>query len=53
MVNQRNLGIFIYALGICIAVIGAAKLPAGDNMWSDVLYVFNDGVIITLLGLVI
>ena len=53
MGNQRNLGIFLYCVGICIAVTGAAKMPMEGEMWSDVLYLFNDGAIVTLLGLVL
>ena len=44
---------FFYILGICVASIGATKLPAEGSTWSDILYVFNDGVILTIVGLVI
>ncbi len=53
MFNRRLVGIFLYSLGICVASIGATKLPAEGSTWSDILYVFNDGVILTIVGLVI
>jgi len=51
MFNQRWVGIILYGLGICIATIGASKLPEEGETWSEMLYWFNDGVILTLLGL--
>lgn len=51
MVNQRWAGIILYSLGICVAAIGASKLPETGESWSDTLYWFNDGVILTILGL--
>jgi hypothetical protein len=51
MFNQRWIGIILYSLGISIAAIGAAKMPQDGNTWSDTVYWFNDGVILTLLGL--
>ena len=44
-------GILIYILGICLAVIGATKLPEEGQTWSETIYLFNDGIILTILGL--
>ena len=46
-------GFGLYCLGIGVTVIGAAKMPAAGEKWSDVLYLFNDGVILALLGLML
>ena len=51
--SMTKYGIGLYCLGIGLAVIGAAKLPAEGQEWSDMLYLFNDGVILTLLGTVL
>jgi hypothetical protein len=44
-------GMMIYALGICLTVIAAAKLPADGLTWPDTVFLFNDGLILTILGL--
>ena len=51
--SMAKYGMILYALGICVAVIGAAKMPETGQTWSNTLYVFNDGIILTLLGLVL
>ena len=51
MFNQRWVGIILYSMGICVASIGATKLPGNGLTWSDTIFVFNDGVILTILGL--
>lgn len=53
MFNRRLVGTILYSLGICVASIGATKLPAEGATWSDMVYLFNDGVILTIVGLVI
>ena len=48
---MANYGMILFVLGICVSVIGAAKLPSDGASWSDMVYLFNDGVILSLLGL--
>lgn len=50
--SMAKYGFWLYCLGIGMTVIAAAKLPEEGEKWSDVLYLFNDGVILALLGLV-
>lgn len=53
MANKGTVGVLLYSMGICITVIAGAKLPDEGQMWSDVLYLFQDGVILTIIGLIL
>ena len=53
MDNLAKYGLLLYSLGICWAVVGAAKMPDPGETWPSTLFVFNDGLILTLLGLVL
>ena len=44
-------GVGLYCFGVSVAVVGAAKIPLEGEKWSDVLFLFNDGVILALVGL--
>jgi len=51
--SMKRYGMALYMLGIALAVIGGAKLPLNGDIWPDTLFLFNDGVILALLGLVL
>lgn len=53
MANKGTVGMLMYCLGICITVIAGAKLPDEGQRWSSVLYLFQDGVILTIIGLIL
>lgn len=53
MANKGTVGVLLYCLGICITVIAGAKLPEEGQRWSDVLYLFQDGVVLTIIGLIL
>ena len=48
----RTVGFVMYALGIVIAISGAAKVPAENQQWPDTLPWFAAGVFVCCIGLV-
>jgi len=50
--KSGRMGIALYALGIVLAIVGAAKLPAPDHQWPSTWPLFAGGAAIATLGLV-
>jgi hypothetical protein len=44
-------GFIIFAIGIVIAIMGAAKVPAEGSDWPDTLVLFSVGSVIAIIGL--
>jgi len=51
MSNER-LSVALYAIGIILAIVGAAKLPAEGQRWPDSWPLFAAGAAVAALGLV-
>jgi len=49
--KRERTGFAIYAIGIVLAIVGAAKLPAPDHQWPDSWPMFAGGALVAALGL--
>ncbi len=50
---MRVTGSLLFIIGIIIALICAAKLPAIGEKWSDMLFLYGGGVALSLVGLLL
>ena len=49
----RQLGYILFAVGLLVSVVGAAKAPAADTTWPDTWPLFLGGWIVSCIGVVI
>lgn len=52
MTSAEKRAAFLYALGVTVAICGAAKMPAEGAEWSDALPIFVAGAVVGVVGLV-
>jgi len=49
--KNEQLSFVLYAIGIVLAIVGAAKLPDPDQRWPDTWPMFGGGVVVAGVGL--
>ena len=50
--GQKNIGYILFAVGLLVAVVGAAKAPGADATWPDTWPLFLGGWILSCVGVV-
>ncbi|MDM8560996.1 hypothetical protein [Candidatus Parabeggiatoa sp. HSG14] len=50
---MRLIGFLLFSVGIIMALICAAKLPAPNATWSDMYFIYGIAMVVALVGLVL